>query len=737
MIAKVIVDIAHPDVDRLFDYAVPAGMDAQRGSRVLVPFGSRRKEGMVLSVGETTEVPPEKLRAISKLLDDAPVLGEEDFAIAAYLTERYNATMAQALRLLLPTKLRGGRTSIHTENHVELAVGGEAYERAVESLLKKDGTPRSPRQMEVLEKLKMAPQGIRMADLPSSAVRALLKKGYVRQRTAVVSRVLSSPPARPGAWVPEELSGDQQAALYTILHSGRRRFLLFGVTGSGKTEVYIRIIRHLLSQGKTAILLVPEISLTPQVYEYLRKRLDAEVALFHSRLTEAERYQQWRRVKDGKARVVIGPRSAVFAPLENLGAVIIDEEHEEAYKSESYPPYTAKEIAELRCERSDALLIVGSATPSLGAFREALEEDLTLIEMPKRLFGLPLPPVEIVDMRKEAAAGNSGLISSALDEAVQEALRRHEQIMILLNRRGHSSFLMCPACGHVVQCGDCDISMTYHKSEGMLKCHYCGARAEVPAVCPACGSDRLRKHGFGTQKLEEELRRLYPAARILRMDTDTMSGRDAHLKAYEKFRDGDADILIGTQMIAKGFDFERVSVAAILGVDSMLHMPDYRSAERTFDLMTQLAGRAGRQRAGRVFVQTYTPEHYAVLNAAQHDYKGFFEEESAFRRSMHLPPYGAHILVRFQSTHEEDAKNAVRDFFTRLRPALGPYMDDIMKVRASESPVRRAKGQFRYQILLHLRNPASRIPGVLKEMLNSTHYRNVLTGLYINPASMA
>ncbi|MBD5560883.1 MAG: primosomal protein N' [Clostridia bacterium] len=737
MYARVIVDIAHPDVDRVFDYLVPEGMELEAGCRVAVPFGRQKKEGLIVSLSETTEVPAGKLRPVLRRLDAMPALRPEDFRIAEYLAATYHTTMAQALRLLLPSRLRGGRSTIRTENFVELAVHGSEYEQAVGTLLKKDGSPRYPKQLEVLERLRLAPRGIRLADLPASSVKTLLKKKYVRMREDTVSKLLERRAAPAAPEKPRELSGEQKATLYTILHSDRQKFLLHGVTGSGKTEVYIRIIRSMLEQGRTAILLVPEISLTPQTYDYIRRRLDVDVALFHSRLTDAERYEQWLRVRRGLSPVVIGPRSAVFAPLDNLGVIILDEEHESSYKSDRYPCYTAREIAELRCTLSGAALIAGSATPSLRTYKEALEGKYTLLEMPHRLFGLPLPPVEIVDMREEYRAGNSGIISAALDEAVRGALARREQIMIMLNRRGYSSVMMCPSCGEAVQCDSCDVAMTYHKSEGMLKCHYCGARKELPAVCPGCGAARLTRLGVGTQQLEEELRHLYPQARILRMDTDTMSGRDAHLRAYEQFRDGEADILIGTQMIAKGFDFEHVTVAAILGVDAMLHMPDFRSAERTFDQITQLAGRAGRQGEGRVLVQTYSPGNYAVQAAARHDYTAFFEEESAYRRSMFLPPYGSYLLIRFQSARQEDAALAARDFLGRMRTALAGELDDIIKVRASESPIRRLKEQYRYQILVHLRSEGTPAAGTVLDLAGQARYPNVLVGVDIDPASMS
>lgn len=733
MIAQVVVDAAHLRAKDSYDYLVPDHLNISKGSRVEVPFGRTKKQGFVLSFAEESEINSSRLRSIESVLDSFPVLSDEAIDLAQYLAQNYHMPLAQAVRVLLPAKLRDRTGTQKSIRYAELAVKGEALAAAEASMLKKDGTVRYAQQLDILNTLKNAPRGVPAHELPASSLKTLLRKEYVRIRREDDQSALV--PVVPAAQ-PIELAPQQKAATEEILGATKGEFLLHGVTGSGKTEVYIQVVLEVLSRGQGAIILVPEIALTPQIYEHLSARLGEPVALFHSKLTDAQRLAQWKLVRSGQVRVVLGPRSAVFAPVENLGAIIVDEEQESSYKSGRYPGYTAKEIARFRAERNDAFLVLGSATPSMESYQEAIDGKLQLVRMPHRLFGAGLPSVEIIDMRREVKDGNPGIISAKLDDAIRTALADGKQTMILLNRRGYSSFLMCTSCGTAVGCDNCDVSMTYHKSEGMLKCHYCGARHPVPDRCPTCGADHLRQIGIGTQKLEEELHKLYPSARILRMDADTMSGRTSHQEAYNSFRAGEADILIGTQMIAKGFDFDRVSVAAVLAADTMLHLPDYRSAERAFDQITQLAGRAGRRSDGRVYVQTYSPDHYAVRFSAEHDFSGFFFAESSYRKNLFLPPYGEHIVIRFASEREAFAQRAAKDFFERMRIGLQGFRDNIIKARASEAPIRRIQNAYRYQILLHLREQDSAVEEALYNLLQEVQYDNVLTGIDINPAEM-
>ena len=431
---------------------------------------------------------------------------------------------------------------------------------------------------------------------------------------------------------PTLMPGQKRAVeeLTDALEHGGGRFLLNGVTGSGKTEVYIRVIRRALELGKTAIVLVPEIALTPQMVSWLHARFGADAAVLHSRLSAGERYDEWRRIRFGEARVVIGARSAVFAPLENIGVIVVDEEHEHTYQSDKRPRYDAREIAWRRAEKHCGVLLLGSATPSISSYMRAMpgvrrENALTLIELRERVMGRPLPEVELVDMRGEFEKGNHSIFSAKLSAALRECLDAGKQAVLFINRRGHSTFVSCRACGYVVKCDQCDVSRTYHQAENVLRCHYCGREIPPPKTCPQCGSRYIKYFGAGTQKVLEEVARLFPDARTVRVDVDTTREKDAHEKLLERFRSGDANVMIGTQMIAKGLDFPHVTLVGVVAADMTLNLPDYRSVERTFQLITQVAGRAGRaEDPGRVIVQTYEPDHYGIQLAARQDYRAFY-----------------------------------------------------------------------------------------------------------------
>jgi primosomal protein N' (replication factor Y) len=572
-------------------------------------------------------------------------------------------------------------------------------------------------------------------EFSASAVKSLEKKGVIRVQRTVVSRL---PFDWDGTLADDfELTPAQRDVLETIRsEEGDKRFLLHGVTGSGKTEIYIRVIRDCMEQGKTAILLVPEIALTPQTYFFLKCRFQETIAVFHSGLSAGERFDEWKKVKMGEARIVLGARSAVFAPLENIGAIVIDEQHESSYKSDHYPRYTAADIARRRCELNDAVLILGSATPDIETYHEAERGAYTLLKLPERLFGLQLPAVTVVDMREELRRGNRGVISGELYDKLDDALRAGKQAMLFLNRRGYSTFVMCRACGYTVQCEACDITLTYHKAQNHLRCHYCGRTEAVQKTCPACGKPYLKYFGIGTQQVEEQVRGLFPDARVIRMDMDTMGTKDAHLKAFEAFSAGEADILIGTQMITKGFDFENVAISAVLAADTMLNLPDYRSAEYTFSQITQIAGRAGRKSPGSVTLQTYNPEHYAIRYARQHDYEGFYRHEIALRKIALLPPFALFVQIQFAGEKEELVIQCVKDFLTRLKTVLLPRKSGIISVKASESPIRRINHRARYHILIKLKNQDTDIADDIYRLFSEAEYKDVLMGIDINPAGM-
>lgn len=735
MYANVIVDISHTQVDKVFEYRIPEQMNIMPGMRVAVPFGKMGEtEGVVIGLTETAEYPPEKIKHVLRPLDDFCALTQEQITLAEFIKEKYNVTLASALRFMLPAQVRGGRIAAKMQNQVKLELGGNALSEAEGALKKKDGAVKFPRQLEVIEHLKKYGD-TPLSNLNASAVKSLEKKGVVKVVGVEVSR---RPFEKQVERTPDfELTEKQKQVLNEILENENKRFLLHGVTGSGKTEIYIRVIRDCLAKGKTAILLVPEISLTPQTYQFLKRRFDEEIAVFHSGLSAGERFDEWMKVKRGQARIVLGARSAVFAPLEDIGAIIIDEEHETSYKADNYPKYTAHEIARKRCELQDAILILGSATPQVDTYYRAQQGEYKILKMPNRLFDLQLPAVEIVDMCDELKQGNRTAISGRLYDELERTLQVGKQAMLFLNRRGYSTFVMCRSCGYVVKCDSCDVTMTYHKSQDILKCHYCGRTKTPETTCPECGKPHLKYFGTGTQQIEEQVKQLFPQARILRMDLDTMATKDAHLRLFEKFAAHEADILLGTQMITKGFDFKDVTLSAVLAADTMLNIPDFRSAERTFCHITQIAGRAGRKEPGTVILQTYNPMHYAIQYAKYHDYEGFYREEIAMREMAKLPPFSIYLQIQFSGEKETLVISAVKDFIHQLKTVLLPHKNDIISIRASESAIKRIKNMERYQILIHLKNDDKKMIDEIFKTFNRMKYEGVLTGIDINPANMA
>ncbi|HWR24067.1 MAG TPA: primosomal protein N', partial [Feifaniaceae bacterium] len=592
MYAQVIVDIAHSEVDRLFTYAVPGDMVLKPGQHVLVPFGRGNKpiEGFVLGfMEEAPEDMAGRIKPVLRVLEPYPIFTGEQLELARWMQQNYHCVLVDALRLMIPAQLRGGRIGEKTVRTVQLADGVD-IEAARASLLKKDGTQKAPRQSEVLELLAKtgAPMSVRdiAAFLPGAegAVAALIKKGLIAEENCVTFR---RPNLQSRESVPVALTAEQNRAVEAVtegMQRGNGVYLLHGVTGSGKTEVYMHCISRCIAGGKQAILLVPEIALTPQTMGLFRARFGDNVAVMHSRLSAGERFDEWRRIRLGMVQVAVGARSAVFAPFENLGLLIVDEEHEPTYQSELSPRYQAVEVAKKRASMAKAPLILGSATPSIQSYYRAKTGVYTLIELTERVHKRPMPEIKIVDMRQEFLRGNTGIFSGALYNALNECLRAKKQAILFINRRGYSTFVSCRACGYVFQCSDCDISMTYHRTEECVKCHYCGHTEAVPTACPSCGQPFIKYFGVGTQQVEEQLREHFPNVTALRMDLDSTRTKDAHETLLSTFARGEAQVLIGTQMVAKGLDFPEVTLVGVVAADSSLYLPDYRSAERTFQL---------------------------------------------------------------------------------------------------------------------------------------------------------
>ncbi len=711
MVAQVIVDVVHTNVARPFSYLIPQDMPVCVGMRVLVPLGRRQVDGFVVALvpDEQTDVPPEKLKPVLRCLDDYPALLPPLLALAQELALECHCPLSETLRLMLPAAMRTGRIQLKKALYAQLADGVDAQKEA-------QAQRRSTKRATLLRLLssgeaRAVSELAQLVNNPREGLRALEQAGLVRLFEREVFRAPDgtddvSPTDAP------PLTGDQQEALEAMLPSlrqGMGAFLLHGVTGSGKTEVYLAMVRQTLALGKSAIILVPEIALTPQMVRWFRSRFGPETAVLHSRLTDGQRYDEWRRIRLGHARVVVGARSAIFAPLENLGLIVIDEEHEQTYLSDKHPRYDARRVALSRAKREGATVLLSSATPSILSFAMARRGDYTLVEMPHRVHNRPLPQVTIVDMRRELESGNRSIFSRLLIQKLTECVESGQQAMLFLNRRGYNTFVSCRNCGYVVKCPQCDISMTLHREQGEdgpqeMRCHMCGAVSPPPEVCPECGSKYIRYFGSGTQRVEEEMHRLFPRVQTVRMDIDTTRERDAHARLLSRFGSGEAQVLIGTQMIAKGLDFPRVTLVGVVAADMTLNLPDYRSQERTFQLITQVAGRAGRARQpGEVIVQTYKPEDPTIRAAAAQDYRAFFEMEFSRRRAGLYPPFTLLARLLVESPREMDASAACEQLYSTLQAYLQSHPQQkkrTLMLRCDAAPVKRIRGQFRYHVLL-------------------------------------
>ena len=737
--AQIIVDLSAEAVDRVFTYAVPRGMAVEPGHQVVVPFGPRTLDGFVIGLSEECALPPEKVRPILRLASPEPVIRPDLMELAEWMHTRYLCNLVDALRLMIPAEMRGGRVRARTKRVARLILSGEALSEF------KAKNARAKKQLEILETLEAGEADT--ARLDSAALNALVKKGAVEiglEETRRTPTILSHGERTDD---PEPTPGQAQAVkrLTAALEGEGGRFLLHGVTGSGKTEVYIRLIRRALELGRTAIVLVPEIALTPQMVSWLHGRFGADAAVLHSSLSAGERYDEWRRIRNGAARVVIGARSAVFAPLENIGVIVVDEEHETTYQSDHRPRYDAREVAWRRAADHRAVLLLGSATPSIATYMRALpgvrpENRLELIELRQRVNGRPLPQVDIVDMRGEFERGNHSIFSARLSTLLRECLDGGHQAMLFLNRRGHSTFVSCRACGQAVRCDQCDVTMTYHQADNLLKCHYCGKTMVPPRTCPACGSAYIKYFGAGTQKVEEEVARQFPEARVARMDIDTTREKDAHERILDAFRRGETNVLVGTQMIAKGLDFPNVTLVGVVAADMTLNLPDYRSVERTFQLVTQVAGRAGRASApGRVVVQTYDPEHYGIKLAAAQDYRAFFNRESAYRRQALYPPFTVIARIIYSARKAEDAKAAAEADearFNRFIDETGARRD-VVQMRAVDAPIKQLRGEFRWQLFLkvYFKADIDRLTACMQSLADAAP-EGVRAELEINPTNM-
>ena len=688
-------------VDRAFDYLIPDHFrgQLQPGQRVKVPFGRGDHLTIGYCVGLETPQRPQGLKMIHSLVDPRPLLSPHMLLLTRWIADRYFCAWGQVLETVVPA---GVKNRAGTREVLMLSIDAAKCAETA-------GVKLPPKQAAVLKILTEAGQPLslehvaRQADCGTAPITALRQKRLIlafAQRTEP-----TSPESTPAS--PEQnliLNSDQQQALDRILLALRQQtyntFLLYGVTGSGKTEVYIRAIQEVVSYGRQAIVLVPEISLTPQTIRRFRSRFDS-VAVLHSHLNDAERHRYWQQIASGNVQVVVGARSAVFAPTPQLGLIVIDEEHETSFKQDSTPRYHAREVARKRAELEQVPLILGSATPTLESWRRAQGGTDELLRLPKRVEGLPMPPVVIVDVRHDPMRKRGAAIGRALLTAMNNALEADGQVILFLNLRGYSPVLWCRACGAAVKCPNCDVSLTWHKERSQVVCHSCDFQAAPPKSCPACGDAGIQYLGIGTQRLEQEVKLRFAKYSCVRMDSDSMRKPGSHDKALEAFRHGEVRILLGTQMISKGLDFPNVTLVGVIDADTVLHQPDLRSTERTFQLIAQVAGRTGRSRkGGRVLVQTSCPAEPAILRASQHDYTGFAEEELEHRRQMQAPPFEHLVRVIVRGPDEQAALAEARRMATLVRSAVAAQNLPIRILGPAPAPIARLKGSYRFHFQL-------------------------------------
>lgn len=714
MYAKVIVDITHEKLDKIFEYRIPAELEERlhAGVEVVVPFGKGNREikGYVIGLSEYCEYDPNKVKSILSLAEKSVAIEGRLVALAAWMKEYYGGTMIQSLKTVLPIKREENKK---IRRYVRLLLDEEEGKTKLEEYLKKNQKARARLLAALLDEEILEYELItKKLNVTRTVIRALEEQNVARIESEQVWR--NPIKNRKKEWKEVVYTEEQQHAIDTFredyLKGIRKTYLIYGVTGSGKTEVYMEMIASVIKEGKQAIVLIPEIALTYQTVMRFYKRFGERISIMNSKMSSGERYDQMMRAKEGAIDVMIGPRSALFTPFANLGLIVIDEEHESTYKSEQIPRYHARETAVERAHLEGASVALGSATPSLEAFYRAQKGEYELLRLQNRAKMQEMPTVYTIDLREELKSGNRSIISGKLYELMADRLRKRQQIMLFINRRGFAGFISCRSCGYVVKCPHCDVSLASHRG-GKLVCHYCGYEEPMISVCPSCGSKHIGGFRAGTQQIEELVKKEFPNARVLRMDMDTTKEKDGHEKILEAFANEEADILIGTQMIVKGHDFPNVTLVGVLAADLSLYADDYRAGERTFQLLTQAAGRAGRgSEKGEVVIQTYSPEHYSIETAAKQDYEAFYQEELAYRTMMGYPPVEQLAAILVTSEDESLLETAciyMKSYAERMNRnqvrIIGPASPYVGKVNDVYRRVIYLK-HARYEAMIDLKN---------------------------------
>lgn len=735
--AEIIIDITNENVDKIFHYAIPENIKEKicLGMRVFVPFGkgNRIREGYIIGFTDNTDIDEKYIKNIYSLPDEYAIFNDNMIELAKFMSDKYYCSLSECLQCIMP-KIIKDKTNKYANINYEMS----GINEVIKNILGKNNS-----QSKVL-KILLKNQNISIYEIKNilgislSPINTLEKNGVIKITTRKIKRDFINLDDY-GKTNPLKLTIEQDNALnfikQKIYEKTYKPILLHGVTGSGKTEVYLQLIDEVLKTGKQAIVLVPEISLTLQTVERFIGRFGKKVSVTHSRLSDGERFEQWKKAKDNKIDIMVGARSAIFTPFENLGIIIIDEEHESTYKSESTPKYDIKEVAEKICNLTGAMLVLGSATPSIDTYYKTQKGKYDLVYINNRINN-NMPDINVIDMRKELEKGNRSIFSTSLFEAIKENLKNNMQTILFLNRRGHSTFVSCRKCGYVLECKNCNVSYTYHLKEHKLICHYCNSTENVPNICPSCSSKYIKYFGVGTQKIEEQIKKYFKDARVMRMDMDTTSKKNSHQNILEDFKNHKADILIGTQMIAKGLDFKKVSLVGVIAADITLNTGDYKSSENTFQLLTQVAGRAGRADIkGKVFIQTYNPEHYSIVFAKNNDYVGFYKKEILERKIMFYPPFSNIFFIMICGEDENLVMNAIKflhKIMTYYNQKTNFYISDVAKAY-----IYKVNKQYRYKILIkakeetRLKNFVLYCVSILKNKIDTNKLNIILS---LNPS---
>lgn len=721
MVAKVLVELSTRTVDKTFDYLVPESFlsSIQVGCRVVVPFGKQELEGFVLELTEKKEI--EELKEMIDISYEV-VLNQELLNLGKWLQKKTLSTLISCYQVMLPKALKADKdVNMKIQYDTYLVFGEVPFDTETGNKMQKEIVAK----VQTLGKVSKKELNL----ISSSSVKTLTKKGILKEVQEEKYRLqekIEKVEKHPLTW-------EQKRVVDTVLSKKDEfvPYLLHGVTGSGKTEVYMEIIEHQIRSGKSAIVLVPEISLTPQMVKRFKGRFGSIVAILHSRLSEGEKYDEYRKIARGEVSIVIGARSAVFAPLTKIGAIIIDEEHTSSYHQERDPRYSAIDVAMERGKTHQCPVILGSATPTLETYARAKKGVYQLLELPHRVNNRSLPSISVVDLNEEKKNGNLYFSKTLLDK-IKERLEKKEQVLLLLNRRGYASYITCSNCGYVYKCPNCDITLTYHKTNQMLRCHYCGYATKKDTLCPSCHQEAIKDLGLGTEKVEEELRKLFDGVRVVRMDFDTTSKKGSHAKILEDFGQGKYDILLGTQMIAKGLDFPNVTLVGVISADTSLNIPDFRSSEATFQLLDQVAGRSGRgEKEGEVVIQTFNPEHYAIFYAKNHDYIGFYQEEMKIRKMLKYSPYYYMALIKISSKDYEVARKESNLIASVLKKKL----TSSILLGPTTASMFRVNNVYHFQIIIKYKKEDFLYP-TLESMLK--YYganRNVSISIDFNPTS--